>query len=172
MNNHITGLQPTAELQGLAQGEPWQVQVDVYLDRVHPLKFRVESCLPQQMKKGEKYIQFDNNFRPGFRILFQLHDMTDSGYTFPAKAEDGVWSRVGDECPDETWASDPDYKKYKVFDPERVINSQTTLVVRFENKTQIGDFRYTINVVNDRGDTLHLDPGGTGNNGQSFVSRL
>ncbi len=168
MNDHLRGPQPQQgmELRGLQKGEPWQVQIDVYLDSVRPLKFRVESCLPQKDQNGEKYVIFENKLRPGFRILFQLHTMKEEdpateGYTFPKRADDAIWSRKGADCPTEYCAD-------KVFQPERVLEpDQTTLVVRFENTEAIGDFRYTLNLVKSGADPLQLDPGGTGMNGQS-----
>lgn len=160
--------QPSMEARGLAKNEPWQVQVDVYLedDSTDPPKFRVESCLPHKIRdfkgKDEKYLVFHNNHRPGFRILFQLHDLTAGGaYRFPKVARDAVWSKIGDECPRKgSW------EKSEVFNVERVSN-ETLLVVRFENERIIGDFRYTLNVTKT-GDQpyLELDPGGTGMNGQ------
>ncbi|HET7317045.1 MAG TPA: hypothetical protein VFI88_06450 [Sphingomicrobium sp.] len=168
MNDHSRGPQPQEcmELRGLQKGEPWQVQIDVYLDSVEPLKFRVESCLPQKDQNGEKYVIFENKLRPGFRILFQLHTMTGEdpateGYAFPKRGDDAIWSRIGEECPRE-------YCENKVFQPERVVEpDRTTLVVRFENKEAIGDFRYTLNLVKSGAEPLQLDPGGTGMNGQS-----
>src|ERR1044071_7835115 len=81
------------ELEGGApKGDPWLVQVDVYLDSADPLQFHIESCLPQETRnfggKNEKYLVFNNNCRPGFRIVFQLHDLTNPdptapGYRFP-----------------------------------------------------------------------------------------
>jgi hypothetical protein len=48
----------------------------------------------------------------------------------------------------------------------------TTLVVEFKNEKvngkELGDFRYTFNVIKDGADSLQLDPGGTGNNGESL----
>jgi hypothetical protein len=160
MNEHSKGPQPSPEVRALAKGEPWQVQIDVYLEQVEPLKFRIESCLPHKDKNGEKYLIFNNNLRPGFKILIQLHDLTDSGHTFPNRADDAIWSQKGDECP-------LAYCADKVFEPERVVEpDQTTLVVRFDNKEPIGDFRYTLNLVSPGG-PLQIDPGGTGMNGQS-----
>lgn len=154
------------ELRAIPKGEPWQVQVDVYLECVDPLQFRVESCLPQKMANGIKYLIFENNLRPGFKILFQLHDLTrtdptQAGYTFPKRADDAIWSTRKDECPRQ-------YCDDKVFQPERVVEpDRTTLVVRFENDERINNFRYTLNVVKDGAEPLMLDPGGTGMNGQS-----
>lgn len=172
MNDYSKGpqpqLQPQLDAPGLQKDEPWQVQVDVYLKSVEPLQFQIESCLPQEKHdfggKEEKYIVFKNNCRPGFRILFQLHDMTDpGGYMFPKDAQAAIWSKIGDECPTE-------YCEDKVFEPVRVIPPDyTTLVVRFENKERIGDFRYTLNLVKDGAEPLQLDPGGTGDNGSSFA---
>jgi len=168
MNDHSRGpeTRQSMELRGTPKGEPWLVQVDVYLDRVDPLEFRVESCLPQKSQNGENYLIFENKLRPGYRILFQLHTMTEEdpateGYAFPKKGDDAIWSQKGPACPKE-------YCKDKVFEPERVVEPDlTTLVVRFRNDEAIGDFRYTLNVIKDGAKPLQLDPGGTGMNGQS-----
>jgi hypothetical protein len=165
-----------SELEGgIPKGDPWLIQVDVYLDSVNPLAFHLESCLPQEVRnfggKNEKYLVFNNNCRPGFRILFELHDLTNedpnaSGYRFPHKADDAVWSQKKDECP-------RDYCDDKVFEPVRVVEPNgTTLVVDFKNEKvdgqPVGDFRYTLNLIKDGAQPLQLDPGGTGNNGQSL----
>jgi hypothetical protein len=86
-----------------------------------------------------------------------------SGYRFPHRADDAIWSRIGDGCPDGSWA------KNEVFKPVRVVEPDgTTLVVDFRNDSYIGDFRYTLRVTKDDGRTyLELDPGGTGTNGNS-----
>jgi hypothetical protein len=160
---------------GSPKGEPWLVQVDVYLDSVDPLAFHLESCLPQEIRnfggKDEKYLVFNNNCRPGFKILFELHDLTNDdpnvkGYRFPHRADDAVWSQRGAECPRE-------YCKDKVLEPVRVVEPDgATLVVEFKNEKvnekPLGDFRYTLNVIKDGAQPLQLDPGGTGNNGQSL----
>jgi hypothetical protein len=160
---------------GMEKGEPWLVQVDVYLDSADPLKFHIESCLPQETRnfggKDENYLVFNNNCRPGFKIVFQLHDLTNTdpdtkGYRFPHRADDAVWSKKADECPRE-------YCEEKVFEPIRVIEPDgTALVVEFKNQKvndkPIGDFRYTLNLIKDGAEPLQLDPGGTGNNGSSL----
>lgn len=186
MNDDTTGPQPQpsqraqgaglSEFQaGMPKGEPWLVQVDVYLDSVDPLAFHLESCLPQEERnfggKDEKYLIFNNNWRPGFKILFELHDLTNDdpdakGYRFPHRPDDAIWSQRGEACPRE-------YCEDKVFQPVRVIEPDgATLVVEFKNEKvngkAIGDFRYTFNLIKDGAQPLQLDPGGTGNNGQSL----
>lgn len=161
---------------GLGAHEPWLVQVDVYLsdDTTNPPEFQIESCLPHKTHtiagKNEEYLVFDNHYRPGFRILFQLHDLTNmddptNGYRFPHKAQDAVWSQKGSVCPSQHCTPE-------VFVPVRVIEPDgTTLVVDFRNEKDqngnpVGDFRYTLRVTKDGGNNfLELDPGGTGNNG-------
>jgi hypothetical protein len=163
----------STEHGGLGVHEPWLVQVDVYLsdDTTDPPEFQIESCLPRVThtvgNKNEEYLVFDNHWRPGFRILFQLHDMTNmddpaNGYRFPHQAKDAVWSQQGDKCPTEHCTPE-------VFVPVRVMEPDgTTLVVDFRNETNIGKFRYTLRVTKDDGQNfLELDPGGTGNNGSS-----
>jgi hypothetical protein len=159
---------------GIPKGEPWLVQVDVYLDSVDPLGFRIKSCLPLESRyfagKEEEYLVFNNHCRPGFKIIFELHssdtDPDTQGYRFPHRADDAVWSQKGDECPRE-------YHDDKVFEPVRVIEPDgTSLVVEFKNEkvngNGIGDFRYTLNLVKDGAQPLELDPGGTGNNGNTL----
>jgi hypothetical protein len=170
-----------SELEGgVPKGEPWLVQVDVYLDSVDPLQFHVDSCLPQEPRyfggKEEQYLVFNNSCRPGFKIIFELHPSdtvpATQGYRFPHRADDAIWSQIGDECPRE-------YHDAKVFDPVRVIEPDgTSLVVDFENEkivkepgkdpVPIGDFRYTLNLIKDGAKPLQLDPGGTGNNGNTL----
>jgi hypothetical protein len=179
MNDRVKELGKDARLSeiegGMPKGEPWLVQVDVYLDSVDPLSFHLESCLPQDVRnfggKEEKYLVFNNNCRPGFKILFELHDLTNTdpttkGYRFPHRADDAVWSQPGNECPRE-------YCDDKVFEPVRVVEPDgATLVVEFKNEKRngqpVGDFRYTFNITQDGAQPLQLDPGGTGNNGQSL----
>ena len=91
------------ENQGLkGPTEPWKVQVDVYLedDTTDPPTFRIESCLPSyEEKPGDNILVFHNNGRPGFQMIFHLHDRTDKGYRFPRQESDAVWSKIGDDCP-------------------------------------------------------------------------
>ena len=179
MNDNPNGAGRGARLSefegGLPKGEPWLVQVDVYLDSVDPLAFHIESCLPQEVRnfggKDEKYLIFNNNCRPGFKILFELHDLTNSdptapAYRFPHRADDALWSQRGNECP-------RSYCDDKVFNPVRVVEPDgSTLVVDFANDKRngepVGDFRFTFNLIKDKADSLQLDPGGTGNNGVSL----
>lgn len=172
---HSRGARLSEMEGGAPKGEPWLVQVDVYLDSVDPLAFHLESCLPQEVRnfggKNENYLVFNNHCRPGFKILFELHDLTNTdptanGYRFPHKADDAIWSQRGDECPRQ-------YCKDIVLEPVRVVEPNgTTLVVEFKNEKlndqPVGDFRYTLNVMKDGAQPLQLDPGGTGNNGQSL----
>jgi hypothetical protein len=157
-------------LTGLAApDQPWQVQVDVYLeddsDPADP-KFHIECPLPWTDVGGEKYLRFENRCRPGFEILFHLHDLTGKGYTFPKREDEAVWSKIGNDCPDEAWG------KNEVFNPQRVVQpDQLTLVVRNDNDKKengdpVGHFRYTLNVtLGGRKPYLHLDPGGDDQNG-------
>lgn len=152
-----------------AKERPWQVQVDVYLesddDPDKPV-FRIESSLPShRLETGEKCLVFENNHRPGFTILFHLHDQTTSGYRFPPDADDAVRSRIGDKCPDDQWT------KNEVFRPLRVIDSGETLVVYNENGKRDGEpidrFWYALRVFKDgNSKPLLLDPPGDNTNGQ------
>lgn len=157
--------------RGLGKDKPWIVYVDVYLHSDVPGDFNIESCLPTHKHthggKEEDYLVFDNHKRPGFTILFQLHDETGQGYRFPDSNADAVWSRYGNECP----AGPNNDPNKDVFEDAEVIESdQTILKVRYRNQPAHppAHFRYTLNVTTD-GKTpyLALDPGGTGNNGNS-----
>src|SRR6476661_5163336 len=111
MNDDHSAPQSEHETQpserGLPKGDPWIVYVDVYLKSVSPLDFEIKSCLPTEKRnvggKDDNYLIFDNSFRPGFLIFFQLHDLTGTGekYRFPKRDDDAVWSHYGDVCPDE-----------------------------------------------------------------------
>ena len=94
---------------------------------------------------------------------FNLIDETGSSppYTFPPqnKVQEASWSQVGSNC--------PTAPAYDVFDPKRVENSQTTLVVFNANPSPaLGNFKYTLRVTKDGGTTYcELDPGGVDKNG-------
>lgn len=172
MNDHSERPQPQPRLEEYAftgRDKPWLVHVDVYLksdaDPRNP-EFSVASYLPEEVHGDEKYLIFKNNCRPGFEILFQLHDLTNKGYTFPKRDADAVWSKTGDDCPGEDWAQN------EVFEAPKVIERDPTILrVRFQNGpgssgNGIGRFRYTLNVTTTGDEPyLHLDPGGTGSNG-------
>lgn len=173
MNKHSRGPQPELTTRGhpLPKGDPWLVYVDVYLKKVTPkLEFEISSCLPTHKRpykgKEEDYLVFDNNGRKGFKIRFQLHDETGRGYRFPDVESDAVWSQKGD-CP-----HTPQHDVFK--NPNVMTDDRTTVEVFFRNDTDsagnpVGDFRYTLNVTTDGNlPYLELDPGGTGNNGQTF----
>jgi hypothetical protein len=175
MDEHSTGpAQPSPMAASPAQPaqKPWSVQIDVYLESDGPNpKFHVESCLPfDPAVTTEKILVFRTNHRPGFDILFQLHDLTGKGYRFPKRADDGVWSKKGGTCPNTA--------AHEVFQPIRVIEpDRTALVVHNENPGDekggaIGKFRYTLNVTTtDGAPFLPLDPGGDDQNGaRTFVS--
>ena len=156
--------------RGLEAGKPWAVQIDVYLDDDSGPKpqFRVMSCLQSYENDcGDTYVVFENKCRPGFEIIFQLHDLTGKGYTFPKDADDAVWSKMGDDCPDEAWSKDKRYAESRVFTPLRVMQpDQLSLVVKNDNEKKadgnpIGRFKYTLNVGKGGAKPyLPLDPGG------------
>jgi hypothetical protein len=166
-----------------AKEKPWQIQIDVYLvdDKTDPPKFTIECQLPSYEVKSDdprqppkKYIVFENKHRPGFDILFHLHDETENGYKFPRRADEAVWSRAGEDCPDEAWSKHKDYDSCRVFDPIRVVEPDLmTLVVHNENDkkpdgNKIGRFSYTLTVeavIDGQKRVLHLDPGGDDQNG-------
>jgi hypothetical protein len=146
---------------------PWDVDIDVHLEQAgsNP-SFRIHTCLPVDPATGN--ILFENNHRPGFNINFNLYDETGGGYVFPPqpKVKEACWSRTGTSCPTSAI--------WEVFDPRRVTNGGTTLVVYNDNPTVggsggLGPFKYTLRVTNDGGNTYcDLDPGGSDMNGQRF----
>ena len=139
----------------------WEVEIDVHLksDGPNP-NFKIVSQMPVDPSDN---IIFENKHRPGFNIRFNLIDETGSSppYTFPPqpKVKEACWSKVGSNCP--TTAS------WEVFDPQRVENSNTTLLVFNANPSPaLGDFKYTLRVTKDGGTTYcELDPGGVDKNG-------
>jgi hypothetical protein len=140
-------------------GGPWTVDVDVYITADGtPPKFEIQSYL---QSGPNKLLRFENNGRPGFKILFRLHDQTDSGYTFAPKARDAISSKCGPypgTCP-EAGIND-------VFKPVRIVGG-TTLVVENPNPHPAqGTFGYTL-FVTKTGDRPYqpLDPGGENQNG-------
>lgn len=137
-----------------------EVRVNVHLDSVRPLQFRVEPE-DEDLKGPEGQIQFTNNCHPGFLVKFVLQRATD-GYLFPrnAQAKEAIWSEVGDgKCPQSS--------KRDVFKAPRVSPDGKILTVTNPNpKPAQGKFGYTLRVTNDGGESfLDLDPGGINNNG-------
>jgi hypothetical protein len=138
--------------------QPWDVEVDVYLTKGCPdPKFKLTTSLP---RNGDDLV-FENNRRPGFNVRFNLYDETGEGYVFPPqpKVSDACWSQAGTTC--------PTLPVSKVFEPRRVENGGTTLVVYNDNPSPaIGPFKYTLRVTKDGGATYcDLDPGGLDGNG-------
>ena len=66
-----------------------------------------------------------------------------------------------------------DDEVWDVFEPVRVINDRTTLVVRNDNPSPaLGPFKYTLRVTNDDGNSYtELDPGGEDRNGPRTFAR-
>ena len=169
MADAVAKTKPKSKAKAMGPPElPWHIEVDVYLERAgnNPL-FRLHSTMPTN--PANEYLIFQNNNRPGFIINFNLIDETNSGFLFPqtSKKKAAVWSRVGNQCPingDEVW---------DVFEPLRVINERTTLVVRNDNPSPaLGQFKYTLRVTNDDGKSYtELDPGGDDQNGPRTFAR-
>ena len=180
MNDNRSHPQPHGEsLMSAVRGskKPWLVQVDVYLENDDPVDFTISSSLPGKYARGEKnpILQFHNNHRPGFDILFLLHDGTGKGYQFARDLDEAVWSRIGDVCPDER-CDPPIFEPKSVHGPDD--NNPPRLLVHFDNPdpdktgSGIGRFRYTLNVsTNGSKPYKHLDPGGDGMNGARTLLR-
>ena len=140
---------------------PWTVEVDVYLKAdTDPPDFEVESFL----KNGpDGDLVFNNCGRPGFNIVFRLHDETGLGYHFPGppRLNNAVWSqRGGDACPDS--------QVWEIFDPVRVFDDDMALVVYNQNPSPAqGAFTYALRVTKDDREYLRLDPGGLNQNGNT-----
>ena len=152
----------------LASDKPWPVDIDVYLyDANDPDGFEVVSILPiDNSDPKDPLLVFENKDRPGFKLLFHLHDQTGEGYRFADDADDAVWSIKAEKgCPTKI--------AHEVFKPLRVKDG-TLLVVENENSDKdggpIGKFRYTLNVSKDgKPPYLPLDPGGNDQNGPRTV---
>lgn len=146
------------EETAMTRGVPWEVEIDVHLKKGCPdPEFEISTPLPRDPNGN---IIFLNNHRPGFNIKFNLHDDTHSGYTFPGQAHvrDACWSQVGTACPTSPM--------WEVFEPRRVVNGTTLIVYNDNPSPPLGEFRYTLRVTNDGGDTYcDLDPGGVDGNG-------
>jgi hypothetical protein len=139
--------------------DPWTVEIDVYLtsdaDPDHPV-FEIDSFL----KDEADLLRFHNKGRPGFKVVFHLHDETGCGYHFsgPPRVREAVWSQVGKAC--------PTAPAWEVFEPIKIFNDGMSLVVRNENPSPPqGEFRYTLRVTTGGGKYLALDPGGFNQNG-------
>ena len=155
MPENEPGLRYT-DTEEAARFEPWTVEVDVHLlEASNPPKFCIESFL----KDPDDKLVFNNNGRPGFKIVFHLHDETGEGFRFPEERDkdEAVWSQLGSTCP-----------KRKVLDvlkPIRIFDDGTKLTVHNPNPhPPQGEFTYTLRVTNGR-KWLDLDPGGVNQNG-------
>lgn len=150
------------KMQNTTSKEPWTVEVDVHLksddDPNNPL-FTIGSVIKKGSGADGKLV-FNNNGRPGFKLLFEFHDDTRKGYTFPAREQDAVWSQLGaNACPrSQVW---------DVFEPVKVFADGKKLTVRNPNPSPAqGEFTYSLRVTKDNGKTfLLLDPGGVNENG-------
>ena len=138
---------------------PWTVEVDVHLKSDScPPDFTIESFLKEG--RGDRLV-FNNAGRPGFNIVFRLHDETGKGYRFPShqQRKDAVWSQLGANCC-------PTSERWEVFEPKRVFDDEMALTVYNPNPSPAqGDFTYTLRVTADGTNYLELDPGGLNQNG-------
>lgn len=147
-------------------GSPRVVFVDVQVDSISPLRFRVEPSeknKPQLPTGPDGEIIFQNEGHRGFEIHFELQGNT-RGYFFPPKSKkhEAVWSRSGDDCPDSG--------AWEVLHPTQVIESgkppeRRTLIVNNPNPSPAqGKFQYNLRLTNGS-DWKDLDPGGDNRNG-------
>ena len=136
---------------------PWTVEVDVYLrSDSNPPEFDIHSAL--ECNNDDRLV-FNNRGRPGFTVIFNLHDLTGRGYRFPDNEREAVWSQLGSDCPKTAVA--------EVLKPKRVINDGMSLVVKNKNVDEVvGEFTYTLRVTNGR-EWRDLDPGGLNQNGHT-----
>jgi hypothetical protein len=143
-------------------GKSWNITVDVYLnDASDPDSpdFDIRTCvetIPGDLK--HPILVFNNYERNGFDIDFQLWDNTGTGYKFPKKEGDAIWSQVT-SCPRAAVAD--------VLKPKKVSSDGLTLSVHNPNDSAIGYFYYTLRVVDDLGNFVTMDPGGVNNNGST-----
>jgi hypothetical protein len=155
--------------------KPRIVFMDVHIDQLQPLKFRVEPSQkndPQLPTDANGDVVFENDHHPGFDIHFELQGDTH-GYFFPDNNQKkaAIWSQFGTVCPDQ----EPGI--WDVLKPVRTVESgcapgeRRTLIVHNKNeKPCVGKFMYNLRVVNSAGKWLPLDPGGTNSNGPTTLS--
>ena len=141
--------------------KPNEAYLDVYIDSIDPLGFRVTPSsknIPPLKTGPDGEIVFDNNGHPGFHVHFTLQDPTH-GYLFPkqSQAKDAVWSQLGAKCP--TKAAQDVFTSPTVSPDGKVLK-----VVNTNPSPAQGAFKYTLRVT-DGTDWKNLDPGGLNNNG-------
>jgi hypothetical protein len=143
---------------------PWDKEVSVHLDSVHPLRFRIDPTGTDPLPTGpDGELIFDNKGHEGFHIHFNFTDHTGNDYVWPQNSDkdEAVWSKVGTstKCPGK-----PDKE---VFHATGINGARTRLTVHNPNRSpKQGAFKYTLCVTKDEGQTyLPLDPGGINNNG-------
>lgn len=154
---------------------PRAVFLDVYIDEIDPLSFRVEPSPKNNppLLTGPNGIIFKNDFHNGFDVYFELQDNT-FGYYFPPDKKDALWSQKGSTCPDQTGVWDI-FNPIKVFDPPFPTppSHRTLLWAKNPNPGPApgqGPFQYNLRVTNGK-DWKDLDPGGDNMNGPiSFES--
>ena len=153
------------EVKPISEGkghDTWEVDVYVYLHSEKDGDFRIESYLQSDTTVPEN-LQFFNKGHPGFNVKFHLIDETGCGYRFPSpnNRKDGIWSQLGNECPDGPC--------WEVFDKEsiHVFGDGDELIAYNPNVAPaLGDFQYRLNVSTDGSEPwLPIDPGGTNHNG-------
>lgn len=140
--------------------KPNEAYLDVYIDSIDPLNFRVEPSNKNgpPLPTGPHGIIFENGGRPGFHVRFTLQGDTH-GFLFPKQkdAKKAVWSKLGSTCPDEG--------AWEVFTAPTVSPDGKVLkVVNLNPHPAQGPFKYTLRVT-DGSCWKDLDPGGLNSNG-------
>lgn len=132
-------------------GNPKDMHVKVFLTPNATPPFHLDPPGP---------LTFVNNYHPGFHVHFHLQDPTH-GYLFPPNndKDKAVWSELGQ-------GACPQAGVWEVFKPLHVTPNRKTLVVHNANVAPIlGEFGYTLRVIDNSGNWLDLDPGGNNQNG-------
>lgn len=137
----------------------WIVDVDVYLfDESQNPPFELRTYLP---KDDDGDIVFENHWRPGYLVRFNLKGPKASSYFFPDDPDDSLYSTRGSTgCPD---ASSKPYPQFRAAEVEA--GNKTLLVKNLNQSGQGGKFRYTLRVLDQKGNERLIDPGGANMNG-------
>jgi len=158
------------------------VFVDVFIDSINPLSFRVEPSSKNNppLLTGPNGIIFKNDHHNGFEVHFELQGNT-FGYFFPpnSQAREAIWSQTGTVCPDQVQVLNV-FKAPRVVEPKPPtpppppplppVERRILIVTNPNPSPAQGRFMYNLRVTNGT-DWKNLDPGGDNMNGPiSFES--